>query len=364
MFSIISLIIIIIATYYVALMYLNAALISVCYMEMALLVVSFIYLMICRFTIKARIKIPVGISEIGRENLVKINITSKAGLPIIRVKAYIVVHETIKGTKKRYKMKLNGVARGKNEFMKNLVFDDAGNYEVILKKLCIYDMTGLMSWSVPVKKSASVQVMPRIHDVPVRLSLAVKNFYGESDIYDEHRSGHDNSELFKVREYQKGDRLQNVHWKMTAKHDEFMVKEHSLPKACPVILMLDFKTGKESKKMAASYIEAAVSISFSMMDAGCAHYIAWYDKDEKDVTRVRVDDEESLFYFIGVIMKTRWTNPDIPLAELYKGKYKAENYVWLLNFDEKLQLKKADDIVIKLSKKELKESLAESELTL
>lgn len=364
MFSFIVLLIIIFATFYVALMYLNASLIMVCYMEAALCIAAFIYLMFCKIALKTSIKIPVGISEIGRENIIKINIKNRSRLPVVRLKACLVVHETIKGTKKKYNMKLDKVMHGKNEYVKKLAFAEAGNYEVILKKIRVYDMTGLMSWAIPVKKSSTVQIMPKIHDMPVRLSLAVKNFYGESDVYDEQNPGHDNSELFKVREYQKGDRLQNVHWKMTAKHDELMVKEHSLPKACPVVFLLDNKAGRGSRKTATAYIEAAVSMAFSIMDAGCAHYIAWFDDKEKDIKRMRVDDEESLFYFIGIIMKVKWTKYDGQLAELYKNKYKSENYLWMLELNEKLQVIKSNDIPVQLSKKELEKSLSECELIL
>ena len=40
--------------------------------------------------------------------------------------------------------------------------------------------------------------------------------------------GYDPSELFDVREFQNGDRLQSVHWKLSARTDELMVKELSL----------------------------------------------------------------------------------------------------------------------------------------
>jgi uncharacterized protein (DUF58 family) len=208
--------------------------------------------------------------------------------------------------------------------------------------------------------------MPKLHDVPVRLSQTVRNFYGEADIYDEHTPGHDNSELFAVREYRKGDRLQNIHWKLTAKQDDLMVKEHSLPKACPVVLFLGFYTKKKKRKpeRMLAYLEAAASLSFSMMDANCPHYVVWFDKELQDIVRLRVDEEEGLFYFLSILMDIAWTQPKEDIVLRYREKYKREPYVWALALDEKLVIKKQEEVLARLSEKDIAQSLKQVELVL
>lgn len=364
MFSFVVLFAAILVTIYVAMMYESSAIMLLVYMEAALFLVSLCYLAYRRFTIKGKIDVPINISEIGKENLVKVIVKNRSILPINRMKAYVVVENTLNGSKKKTWMRLSEVSEGKNTYIKNVVFPTAGNYEITLKKLRLYDMTGLMYGDVPVKKMRRVQVMPKMHDVPVKLTLAIKNFYGEADVYDEHTAGHDNSELFQVREYQKGDRLQNVHWKMTAKQDEIIVRELSLPKACPVILFLDYHERKKLRSKALAYMESVISISFSLMDAGCPHYVVWYAPDENDIKRVRVDDEETLFYFIGLIMKVKLETSKEPIYERYREKYRHEPYVWALSIDEYLQVKKGDELYATLSEKELAKSLSEMELLL
>ena len=216
------------------------------------------------------------------------------------------------------------------------------------------------------KSGGKIQVLPQLHDVMVRLTAATQNFYGESDVYEEHSPGYDNSELFQVREYRAGDRLQNIHWKLTAKQEELMVKEHSLPKACPVLLFLNYypKTGKRERLRLLKFIETAASLSFSIMDAGCPHYVVWYDAAEQDVMRLRIDDEESLFYFLGLLMKIRFGKAKEDFMQRYKDKYRMEPYVWELSLDERLQLKKGGELVTKFSARKLEESLSQIELLL
>ncbi len=366
MFSFLVLFGIIIGTIYVALMYNNEAIMLLVFMEAAFFLVSLGFIFYRRITLKARVNVPIGISETGKENLVRIEVVNTSPIPVARMKALLTVKNTVTGEKKTEWMKLAGTHDLETVFIQSLVFQSAGNYEITLNKLRVYEITGLLYGKMKIISSGKIQVMPRIHDVIVRLTSAVKNFHGETEVYDEHNSGQDNSEIFDIREYRNGDRLQNVHWKMTAKQDELMVKENSLPKSCPVIFVLDYEEKKlgRNRERAIHFAEVVSSISFSMMDAGCPHYVAWYDEATNDIIRVRVDDEESMFYFIGMLMNVKWTKVNEDVVELYKNKYKAELYVWMLSLNERFELKKGDELLAQISEKNLDEDLSQIELLL
>ncbi len=361
----IILFLLIIGTLYLAFMYYNATIMLLAYLEAALFVVSFFTCLWRRRNLRAELGVPVGIAENGRETLVKLDITNRGRTVVTKVKAVLVVKDILRNKIRKYRMTLPGVLPGKNEFIRSVRLYGTGNYEILLKRLIIYDITGLLFLKFRMKQSGRIQIMPQLHDVPVRLTLATKNFYGESDVYDEHSPGHDTTELFQVREYRFGDRIQNVHWKLTAKQEELMVKEHSLPKSCPVILILDVKSaGGRKKKKLLSFIEAAASLSYSMMDAGCPHYIVWYDGVEKDVVRIRIDDEESLFCFIGLLMKAGFGKTKEDLLERYKERYRTEPYVWALSLNEKLVLKKNGELLTQYTEKNLEKTLSGAEIIL
>lgn len=356
----------IIVTGYYAMMYENTGLMLLAYLQAALFVLSFFAVIYRMCTIRGRLEIPVGIAEPEKENLVKLIITNKGFLPLMRSEALISVEDVCTGRKTKEWKRLSSVSKGEITFVRTVSFAGTGTYRLRLKKLKVYDFTGLFYGKIKGKGEQKVQVMPRLHDIPVRLSLAVRNFFGESDVYDEYMPGHDNSELFDVREYQKGDRLQNIHWKLTAKQDDLMVKEQSLPKACPVVLFLDFHPLKKRNRQERMipYLETAASLVFSLVDAKCPHYVVWFDEKAQDIVRLRVDDEEGLFFFLGILMEIAWVQPKEDLKLRYGEKYKREPYVWALSLDEKLVLKKADEVIAQLSERELTQSLAQVELVL
>lgn len=169
------------------------------------------------------------------------------------------------------------------------------------------------------------------------------HFFGDSDIYDDLRPGYDPSELFDVREFQNGDRLQSVHWKLSARTDELMVKENSLPKACAVAIVADLR-GIKKGRQADAFMKLLVSLSFSLMDQKCSHYVAWYDTAINDIVRARVDDEEGFYIFLNSFLKIKPDTKNDALF-LYEEKYRAEKLVCLLSVDGRLQIKRGEEIV-------------------
>ena len=345
--------------------YESQGLMLLAYIEAALFVISFFGLIVRMFTIKGHMDIPVGISEKGDKSLIKITIKNNGLFPVAGIKVCIVVCDTMRGTKEKHWLKLPVSPRGESEFVHDMLFSKIGSYKLVLKKLRIYDMTGLMHMDIYTKRiKGELRVMPKLHELPVRLTDGTRNFYGEAETGNEERHGSNNDEMSFAREYKAGDRLQNVHWKLSAKQDELMVKEREMPQACPVVLFLEYNPEKRSVKKheIIPYIEVAVKLSFSLMSAGCLHYVVWYDGKEKDVKRLRVHDEESLFFFIDTIMKVEWINYQENMLFRYQEKYKREPYAHALWFDTDFCLKKDDELIGRISKKKIDKSLEQIEI--
>ena len=164
---------------------------------------------------------------------------------------------------------------------------------------------------------------------------------------------------------QSGDKIQSVHWKLSAKLDELLVKENSLPKACPVVLFLDYKSDKQKKaEKVNAYLVILASISFSLMDAGCAHYAVWYSNRHEDLIRVRIDDEESLYLFLSGYLEDTFQKQEKELREAYQEKYRGENYLFTLQLDERLQLLKNGERILRFHVENWKTELNELEIIL
>lgn len=78
-------------------------------------------------------------------------------------------------------------------------------------------------------------MLPELDAVAVQVSERVRRYFGEAESYDDFQPGTDVSQIFDVREYRPGDRLQRIHWKLSAKSDGLLVREDSQPLACAVV---------------------------------------------------------------------------------------------------------------------------------
>lgn len=72
----------------------------------------------------------------------------------------------------------------------------------------------------------------------------------DSDRFSTYKKGDDPSEIFDIREYADGDKIQRIHWKLSSKTGDLMVKEGSLPLMKEIHIFIDlcsdrYKAGKK-----------------------------------------------------------------------------------------------------------------------
>lgn len=136
------------------------------------------------------------------------------------------------------------------------------------------DLFGLMSW--PVEHVAAAELLVPPPDVPaeVRMLEALETT-GESVRYSENERGTDVSELFDIRDYEPGDDIRAIHWKLSAKQDAPILREFSQPLNYSVILLVELAAASADALQAC--VTYASALSKGLLEAGVLHTIVWYD---------------------------------------------------------------------------------------
>lgn len=332
------------AAFYVSVLYKSTSMVVLGYAGAVLLVMAGIFLVWRVRTVQGRLTIPISIAECGKPLTLRILLENRSFLPCLHFQCQVELASRFLRKKKKRWLQGGLAAAGENSYDYSLLLEDYGSYEVRLKKVRVYDLTGLFYIQKTVESSGCVQVLPKMQEIGVQLTEAVHSFFGDADVYDPYRPGDDHSELFQIRPFQNGDRLQRVHWKLSARLDELLVKEDSRPKACPVVFLLHYDSSRQRKmENVNAYLVILASISFSLMDSGCPHYVAWYGSRNGDLVRMRVDDEESLYLFLSCYLEETFEKHIPDLEQAYREKYRGENYLFLLQLDERLRLFKNGD---------------------
>ncbi|MCI9073397.1 MAG: DUF58 domain-containing protein [Lachnospiraceae bacterium] len=238
---------------------------------------------------------------------------------------------------------------------------EPGGYEVRLRKARIYDMTGLfcMDCRRAVRtESAVMVVLPKIYPMGIQLSQTVRNFAGDAEVYDSLRSGSDASETLNLRPFQDGDKLRNIHWKLSAKADELLVRENSMPRGCPVAVLVETGDAPETR------LQCAASLSFCLMDRECPHYVAWYSGDTQDLVRARVDDEESYYEALLCLVRERSPGNMPDIRERYREKYSGEPLLYCIRVGDGPSLQVDNREILRLKASALERELGALELLL
>lgn len=104
-----------------------------------------------------------------------------------------------------------------------------------------------------------------------------------SDEYSMLKSGFDPSEVFAMREYRYGDKIKNIHWKLSEKVGELTVRELGLPINNSLLILMETSfpegSGAPEPEVMDSIAETVISLSQSLCKEQIPHQIGWYDRE-------------------------------------------------------------------------------------
>lgn len=99
----------------------------------------------------------------------------------------------------------------------------------------------------------------------------------EGTSYDPHRSGQDASEVFDVRPYHEGDAVKSIHWKLSTRFDDLLVREASRPQDHAIAILFgafarDFEHSNRPEVLSA-VLSLTASISLALTRQGYHHVV-------------------------------------------------------------------------------------------
>lgn len=342
----------VIYTAYVAVMHNREIMVFVLLTELLVPIPLFILCIFNTVKLKASIHIPVPATEKKEDVPVEITISNPFWFPVNRFKMTLICENTLLKTKSRQIIRGSAAGHGTASFSLRISGAACGLVTLKLKKIRIYDCIGIFFLTKRPKITESFHILPSVFDTHVVVSNTIRSFPLESDVYDTQKSGDDPSEVFQIREYQKGDRPQSIHWKLSARNDTLMVKEYSRPVGCAVVFFLDYRILTEP------YLETLFSISFEMLNQQCRHYMVWYDTACEDIERMAMENSEDLYELTAHLLKDTNIRPAKDLPELYRQKYRQEAFAAALSLNQGLTLYKNGSVETTFHLYSLENSLA------
>lgn len=202
-----------------------------------------------------------------------------------------------------------------------IVMNNCGNVAITVEKVRIYDYLSIFAWTVGKNfETQNVLVLPPIKEMYLENDRWYNETNEDSDRFSVYKKGDDPSEIFNIREFMDGDKIQRIHWKLSSKTGSLMVKEGSLPlmKAIHIFIDLCVEGVKEERYRNMNLlVQGIYSVSMFMIEHGIPQKFIWYDMGNEIVQERMVEHEEELFWMFQDLFKCRTTKDADQLVEAY-----------------------------------------------
>ena len=152
-----------------------------------------------------------------------------------------------------------------------------GHASLAVKSARVVDPLG---FSAPLVRGAvystSYVVYPRLVDFDIDAAHAAHHsFTGMA--YDHYKAGQDQSEVFEMRDFRDGDSLKSVHWKVSARLDDLVVREASHPMDYDIVLLSGIHActlvQDEQRDVMNACLAMLSSVSLALVRKGLGHAV-------------------------------------------------------------------------------------------
>lgn len=131
---------------------------------------------------------------------------------------------------------------------------DMGHFVMECRQISFQDLFGMMHLETRQDAACEFFAIPEPEQAE---RLDVSGYLGDASETEESRNkGSDYAEVSDIREYIPGDRIRDIHWKLSAKQGEWMVKERVAVAGSEMVLLINFPLDKAAATKVIQYVLA------------------------------------------------------------------------------------------------------------
>lgn len=242
-------------------------------------------------------------------------------LPLSRVKAVICMENGFTGEQKQISLFLPIGSHSREDIHWTMSSSHCGQVRISLDRLSVYDYLGLFTFSVSSSHRVNLDIIPDCQEIHPCVDMGTQ-ICQESDLYSTQKPGGDPSETFGIREYMPGDSLHSVHWKLSAKSGQWMVRQCSAPLSHSIVLLIEFfKPSDLSSNTIDTLLDCTFSLSHFLLQNQLRHFVCWYDISTNQLEQFPVTSEKDLHTFLHHIVAIKcYVRPALAL-QCYERQY-------------------------------------------
>lgn len=268
-------------------------------------------------------------AEKNKKVPIQITVRNKSRLFYIPFQLRVIVTNYFTGEENVCKLHAVIQAGKCEKISTEFISKNCGDIDIQCEYVLVYDWLYIFKRKRKLKLTKKVEILPECHLIMTEITRVTREFVTDSELYSDSEKGDDLSEIYQIREYKEGDSIHDIHWKLSAKNDELLLKEHAKPLGCVVLIWIDLcnrqmikKNRREKRRVGKqnhvpiTSIEIAASLSLSLVEERCVHMVAWYEEKNQRIVKKRICDEENIYELLNRLL----------YLETYSDREKADFY--------------------------------------
>lgn len=218
----------------------------------------------------------------NEDMVINVIVSNKSFLPFSSADIYLSIKNNAINQTESFKVKTFVLQKNVQKLSISFKLQHCGSFSVKIDKIVIFDILRLFSYRIRGKKIDDKKtrtiftISPQLCELCFQLGASQIIDY-ESDVMSKNKKGDDPSEIFDIHQYIDGDKLNRIHWKLSAKQDELYVKDYSLPINNSLCIVYDTgKLGNISEKTLTDIdtcLEGVLAFSYNLCENEIPHRI-------------------------------------------------------------------------------------------
>ena len=254
---------------------------------------SIVGVYMARDNLTLRIETPVEPMGKGEEFEVRYILRNESWFPIVNVNLNLMFSNSFYDKTGEHTLNIPVRAKKETKVTYPIVMEYCGRFQVEVAEITLLDVLGVCLVKLPIHETAECLVFPKGHNRNKEAGYIYMR--GVTEAMESKEKGYDFSDISGIREYIPGDKLQDIHWKLSVKKDELMVKERVSVSAMQLNVLVDFVNNDDM--CAEGVLELADSITKAFVLQNLPFTIYYYSTNMGELKSTYIGNE---------IERTQW----------------------------------------------------------
>lgn len=212
----------------------------------------------------------------NQELMIQLTLQKKNSILSGPIYVHFVFHNILYHDKYQKTIILQPSEKQTMKYFYNVLMKDCGNVKISIESVTCMDLFGLFKKSFSFDQEQEVLVYPLQVQLNTMLQRKPETIT-DGELYDHEKHGQDVNEVFGLRSYVEGDSPRSIHWKLSSKIDDLVVRQFGHPSNYHTLILYQMSKEAEGIKISNAInnviLSLCISLSYSVLEKNLEHQV-------------------------------------------------------------------------------------------